>query len=121
MTRRLELPCDELRVSYLAGQSIGVLARRHMCSPTTISKYLRECGVALRPSRFVPAEVDPVLLRRAYLDDRLPIAALAALFGVSASTIGNKRRQYGIPLRPRRAGSAALEEQELALSGSSQV
>jgi hypothetical protein len=120
MTRRLELPCDDLRASYLAGQSIGVLARRYMCSPTTISKYLRECGVALRPSRFVAAEVDPVLLRRAYLDDRLPIAAIATLFGVSASTIGNKRRQYGIPLR-RAPIRAVPEEEELAVSASSQL
>jgi hypothetical protein len=41
-------------------------------------------------------------LRRMYLEERQPIVAIAAHFGVSASTVGNKRRRYGIPLRPRR-------------------
>jgi hypothetical protein len=39
-------------------------------------------------------------LRRLYLVERWPIAAIAAHFGVSASTIGNHRRRYGIPIRP---------------------
>lgn len=101
MSRRLDLPCDELAAGYLAGRSVSALARSYACSPTTISKHLRDCGVALRPSRFVPAQVDAAELRRAYLEERLSIAAIAARFGVSASTVGNKRRRFGIPLRPR--------------------
>jgi hypothetical protein len=106
MPLRVLLPCDELCSTYLAGQSTTALARRYACSPTTIAKNLRECGIILRPSRFVPIHVDEAALRRAYLDERLPIAAIAAYFGVSASTIGNKRRRYGIPLRSRPDGTS---------------
>jgi uncharacterized protein YjcR len=101
MPRRLDLPCHELCARYMAGHSTTSLARQYQCSPTTICKYLHECGVAMRPSRFTGIAVDAALLKRAYLDERLPIAEIAARFRVSPSTIGNKRRRYGIPLRSR--------------------
>lgn len=103
MSRRLDLPCAQLCASYLAGQSTTSLARRYACSPTTIAKYLHACGVALRRARYAPVQLDAGALRRAYLEERWSIAAIAALFGVSASTVSNKRRRYGIPRRPRRA------------------
>jgi len=49
----------------------------------------------------MPAQVESEALRRLYLVEHWPIAAIAAHFGVSASTIGNHRRRYGIPIRPR--------------------
>lgn len=100
MQRRCLLPTDDLRAAYAAGQSTIALARRYGCSPTTVANHLRACGIALRRSRFAPAPIDEALLRRAYLDEAQPIAAIAASFGVSPATIGNRRRQYGIP--PRR-------------------
>jgi hypothetical protein len=108
MPRHVLLPCDELCSAYLAGQSTTLLARRYGCSPTTVAKNLRACGVTPRLSRFVPTQVDEAALRRAYLDERLPIAAIAAYFGVSASTIGNKRRRYGIPPRSRHGVTSVL-------------
>jgi hypothetical protein len=103
MPHRIMLPCDELRAGYITGQSTAALARRYRCSPTTIAKYLRACGVPLRNARFASIAIDAATLRRVYLDERRPIAAIAAHFGVCTSTIGNKRRRYGIPTRPRRA------------------
>lgn len=101
MPRRITLPCDELCAGYIAGQSTGALARRYACSPTTIAKYLRASGISLRSSRFASVAIDVGALRQMYLGERRTIAAIAAHFGVSASTIGNKRRRYGIPIRPR--------------------
>ncbi len=101
-TRQLNLPCEELRIRYEAGQSTTKLARRFGCSPTTITKYLRACGVTLRRSRFLPMPIDEATLRQLYLIERLPIKAIAAYFAVSVSTIGNKRRYYHIPARSRR-------------------
>jgi transposase-like protein len=112
MPRRVLLPCDELCSAYRAGQSTTALARRYGCSPTTVAKNLRACGLIPRPSRFVPIPIEEAALRRAYLDERLTIAAIAAYFGVSASTVGNKRRRFGIPLRTRHVRAA--------VSGSSQ-
>ena len=105
MPRSLVLPCDRLSSAYLAGQSTIILARRYGCSPTTIAKQLRLCGITPRASRFAPAQIEEAALRRLYLDERRPITAIAAHFGVCASTIGNQRRRYGIPIRPRHATS----------------
>jgi transposase-like protein len=107
MSRRRLLPGAELCTAYAAGQSTLALARRYGCSPTTVAKQLRAGGVALRRSRFAPAPIDEALLRQAYLDEARPVAAIAAMFGVSPATISNRRRQYGIPsrrtpARPRR-------------------
>lgn len=99
MSRRCALPSAELRAAYAAGQSTLALARRYGCSPTTVAKHLRAGGVALRHSRFAPAPIDEALLRQAYLDEARPVAAIAAMFGVSPATISNRRRQYGIPAR----------------------
>ncbi|MFN8500393.1 hypothetical protein [Kouleothrix sp.] len=103
MAQRLALPCADLGAAYLAGQSTLALGRRYGCSPTTIANHLRACGVLLRPARYAAVALDEAALRRAYLDERRSIAALAAMFGVSPGTIANKRRRYGIPARPRRA------------------
>jgi transcriptional regulator of aromatic amino acid metabolism len=101
MPRNILLPCDEICSAYLAGQSTTLLARRYGCSPTTIAKNLRMCGITPRRSRFAPAQIEEATLQRLYLRERWPIAAIAAHFGVSASTVGNQRRRYGIPVRPR--------------------
>ena len=101
MPRNILLPCDQLCSAYLAGQSTTILARRYNCSPTTIAKNLRLCGITPRLSRFAPAQIEEAALRRLYLDERWTIAAIAAHFGVCASTIGNQRRRYGIPIRPK--------------------
>lgn len=102
MARRLVLPSWDLQRAYAAGQSTLALARRYGCSPTTIANHLRACGVQLRRTRYAALAIDPAALRRAYLDERRSIAAMAAMFGVSPGTIANKRRLYGIPARPRR-------------------
>jgi hypothetical protein len=102
MARPIDIPSAELVAAYLAGWSTPALARRYACSPATIAKRLRAAGVALRDARFHAIPVAEATLRRLYLDEQLPIAAIAATLGVAASTVGNKRRAYGIPIRPRR-------------------
>ena len=89
MPRRITLPCAELRSRYTAGQSTTELARHYHCSPTTIAKQLRICGVEVRRSRYVPIHVDEALLRRLYLDERRPIKEIRARLDVSA-TISNR-------------------------------
>ena len=101
MTQRVTLPCDELRTRYAAGQSTTALARHYGCSPTTVAKQLRACGVEVRDARFQPLDVDLALLRRLYLDERLPIAEIAARLGISVASVGNLRRRANIPTRPR--------------------
>ena len=48
MPRNILLPCDQLCSAYLAGQSTTMLAQRYSCSPTTIAKNLRRCGITPR-------------------------------------------------------------------------
>ena len=109
MPQNILLPCDQLCSDYLAGQSTTLLAHRYNCSPTTIAKNLRQCGITPRLSRFVPAQIEEAALRHLYLDQRRPIAAIAAHFGVCASTIGNQRRRYGIPIRPRQKAESSQQ------------
>jgi uncharacterized protein YjcR len=104
MAHCIDLPCGALGTEYRAGQSTLTLAHRYGCSPTTIAKRLRACGVELRDARFPAIHIAGDVLRRLYLEERMPISAIAAHFGVSVSTIGNKRRAYDIPIRPRRQG-----------------
>ncbi|MEO7913351.1 MAG: hypothetical protein ABIV47_27190 [Roseiflexaceae bacterium] len=101
MPRNILLSCDQLCSAYLAGQSTTMLAQRYSCSPTTIAKNLRLCGITPRPSRYTPAQVEEATLQRLYSVEHWPIAEIAAYFGVSASTIGNQRRRYGIQIRAR--------------------
>ncbi len=102
MPRRTDIPCVDLAQRYQQGQSTVVLARAYACSPTTVAKRLRACGVQVRRSRFEPLPVPEDELRRLYLEERWTIVALASHFGTSVSTIGNKRHWYGIPTRSRR-------------------
>lgn len=102
MPRQISMPCDELTAHYHSGASTIWLAQLYGCSPTTVAKHLRACGATVRRSRFQPSPVAEAELRRLYAEERLPLTAIAAHFGVSVSTIGNKRRCYGIPARPRR-------------------
>lgn len=106
MPRQIDIPCADLVHRYAHGASTVVLARVYHCSPTTIAKRLRACGAVVRRSRFRPLPIPADELRQLYLVERRPLAAIAAHFGASVSTIGNKRRHYGIPTRPRRHGSS---------------
>lgn len=96
-----ELPCEELSLRYGCGESTTGLARHFGCSPTTVAKALRRCGIAVRRARFQAVAVPEEALRDLYVNQRWRIGRIAAHFGVSASTIGNKRRAYGIAARPR--------------------
>lgn len=102
MPRRVELPCWELRRLYEdEGMSSVALACCYRCSPTTITKYLRACGATVRLSRFQARDIPADVLRHLYSVERLPIRDIAQRFGVSQSTIGNRRRALGIPVRSR--------------------
>lgn len=101
MPRRLHLPCAELRRLYESGMGTVVLAQRYHCSPATVARHLRRCGVALRTGRFEGRICDEAVLRRLYLEERRSITQIAAQLNVSASTVGNWRRRLGIPRRGR--------------------
>lgn len=101
MPRHVSLPCDELCMRYSRGESTTLLARMYQCSPTTIANTLRRCGMQLRRARFQAMPVPEELLRELYLVQRLPVADIASQLGVSPSTVGNIRRRFGIPVRPR--------------------
>lgn len=102
MAKRIILDCEELQRLYVE-QQMGTVALAHYygCSPVTIAKRLRDCGVCVRPSRFQACYVSTDELRWLYEVEQLPIAEIAQRLGVSQSTIGNRRRELGIPKRPR--------------------
>jgi transposase-like protein len=102
MPTRLKIDCDELRRLYEEEEYGTVaLAQHYGCSPATISNRLRDCGIAVRSSRFQPVDIPADELRRLYLVECLPLQAIARRFGVSTRTIMHRRRALGIPTRPR--------------------
>ncbi len=105
MQKRIDIPCEDLRRQYgEEHQGVVALAKRYECSAATISKRLHACGIPVRASRFQPHDIPAEELRRLYEDERLPVQDIARHFGVSVSTIGNRRRALGITMRPRHRG-----------------
>ena len=110
MRQRLTLPDADLAADYQAGESVSRLSLRYGCSPATIAKRLRAQGVPMRATRFRPVSVPREELERLYVRERLPLSTIAQRLGVSVSTIGNKRREYGIPARSTRGRKPRWQE-----------
>lgn len=99
------IPYEELRHLYVEARMTTIeIARYYGCSPTTISFRMKRYGIAARAAHFQPAQITEEVLRRLYVEERLPIDVIAQQLGVSVGTIHNYRRALGIPRRPRRAG-----------------
>ncbi len=103
MPKRIDIPCEDLRRQYVdEHQGVVALAKHYRCSAATISKRLHACGIPVRASRFQPHHIPAEELRRLYEDEQWPVQDIARHFGVSVSTIGNRRRALGMPVRSRR-------------------
>lgn len=110
MSQHTIISAAELRRRYTdEGQTLAGIAGQLGCSAATVSNMLRRHGIAARDARFRPIEVPRELLVQLYSVEHLPIKAIVARLGVSAGTIANRRRAYGIPRRlrsPRARGLA---------------
>lgn len=110
MRQPLVLPEEELAAHYRAGESIYRLGLRYGCSPATIAKRLRAQDVPMRATRYRPVAVPREELERLYVQEQLPLSMIARRLGVSVSTVGNKRREYGIPARTSRGRRPRWQE-----------
>lgn len=59
--------------------------------------------------------IDPELLRRLYVDERLTTVEVAARLACGATTVGRRLRQFGIPARPRGPSPGYAFEREPAV------
>lgn len=104
MHNQIVIACDELQRLYESeGMTTTLLGARYGYSATTIAKRLRGCGVTLRSGRYAPRAIPADELRQLYIHEQRTVAAVAQHFGVCASTIYNRCRAYGLPLRKRDA------------------
>jgi len=110
MRQRLTLPDADLAADYRSGESVSRLSLRYGCSPATIAKRLRAQGVRMRSTRYRPVSVSREELERLYVRERLPLSVIAQRLGISVSTLGNKRREYGIPARSTRGRKPRWQE-----------
>lgn len=93
--------CAELQGLYVErGLAIAAIARQAGCSAPTVANWLRRCGVPIRTGRFATHDLPRELLERLYTVEGLSLRACAARLGVSASTVSNRLKAYGIPRRP---------------------
>lgn len=103
MSKRLNIPCGELRQLYEEqGLTTIVLSQRYGCSVTTIANHLRRCGVSLRNARFQARTVPTEELLQLYAIEQKPLWYIARHFEVSISTIYNKLNAIDAPKRRSR-------------------
>ncbi len=103
MTKRLTIPCEELRQLYESqGLTTVVLGQRYGCSVTTIANHLRRCGVTLRNARFQARSVPSDELLHLYAIEQKPLWYIARHFGVSISTVYNRLNAISAPKRRSR-------------------
>lgn len=101
MSRRIELPCEELKQRYtVQGQTAHEIAASNGCSASTVIRRLHECAITVRSSRYIARQIPEELLRRLYLVERLPQNEIARQLGISPGTLASRLRLYGIPQRP---------------------
>jgi hypothetical protein len=109
MARQIDVPCEELRRLYLEeGLGVARIGAALGRSASTISLWLRRCGIATRSGRFRRADVPRGLLERLYLAEALPLREVAARLGVSVGTVSNRLRAYGIPRRRQTAAGVGM-------------
>jgi hypothetical protein len=102
MSQHTFITAEELRRRYIdEGQTLEAIAAQIGYSAATVSAMLRRYGIPARDTRYRRVEISRELLVQLYSDEHLPIREIIIRLGASAGTIGNRRRAYGIPRRPR--------------------
>jgi hypothetical protein len=104
---QLHIPCAELARRYTQQEPLRAIAASYGCSPSTIARRLSNCGITQRGERRLRSDVPQEALRQLYLDDRLPLSAIAQMLHISRNTVTARLRLYNIPARhnllPRRS------------------
>jgi DNA-binding Lrp family transcriptional regulator len=102
MNMRVNIDREELRRRYVdEGQTLVAIAAQLGCSAATVSNMLRRDGIPRRRGYFPLRDIPREILVQLYSIERLPIKQIIIRLGVSAGTISNRRKAYGIPARPR--------------------
>jgi hypothetical protein len=97
-----ELPLAELvRLYCEQGLSTTQIAALVGWSPSAVYARLVALGTAMRtPWAHNAVEIDSLMLRQPYVDEGLPMSALAERCGCSLTTIWRKLKAAGISARP---------------------
>jgi transposase-like protein len=99
--RLLRVEVDELIAAYKAGDGVEELAERFGVHRTTVRAHLDRRKIERRT---VPTawDHDDLTAAEAIYASGESLASVAARFGVDPSTIANRFRRAGVPVRPRR-------------------
>lgn len=81
---------------FQAGESMAMLARDYGCDRRTVSKHLRDAGLAGRETSFDPATVDTMV---ALYASGLSLAAVGHRVGASSGTVRKHLQDRGVVLR----------------------
>ena len=77
----------------------AVHRRRGGANTRTVRRALQRHSIDLRDGPPAHIDLDPEWLRKRYVDDGLPVAAIAREVGVSAMTVHRAMVRYGIARR----------------------
>ncbi|MBL7206783.1 MAG: LAGLIDADG family homing endonuclease [Candidatus Aenigmarchaeota archaeon] len=72
------------------------IAKIYNCSPYTIGKRMKECGINVRDRRII---ISRNILRKLYVDKKLTGEKIARMYNCSVPTIIKLLRKYGIEIR----------------------
>jgi AraC-like DNA-binding protein len=92
---------DAIVDRYRAGDTINELAHRFAINRTTVIAHLDRRGVERRATSKQWNHKTLTSAARSYADGS-SLADVAAQFGLDPSTVANRFRRAGIPIRPRR-------------------
>ena len=101
---RPHLTAEALAAAFAGGATVASIARTAGVDRATVRAALRRHGIenphAARYRR--PPELDDAdWVRGRYIDDRLPIHAIADELGVAENTVARALRRHGVPPRRR--------------------
>jgi hypothetical protein len=100
---------DALIDRYRAGDTINELAYRFAVNRTTVIAHLDRRGIERRAIATQWDHQTLTLAARNYADGS-SLADIAAQFGLDPSTVANRFRRAGIPIRPRRGWDYAASD-----------
>jgi hypothetical protein len=103
------LDIDALIDRYRAGDTVNDLADRFRINRTTVIAHLNRHGVERRAVAKQWGHKTLASAARSYADGS-SLADLAAQFGLDPSTVANRFRRAGIPIRPRRGWDYAASD-----------
>lgn len=104
ITHPLLTDAARLHRAYIKdGRSCADIAAEAGCATVSVNRWLRRHGIPVRRpggAKTPTIDIDPVWLRKRYMEDQLRVAEIAEEVGCTPGSIYRYLRRYGLPVGP---------------------